>query len=94
MTKTAGRWKNALEISLRQSASERCGSVKAPEIIDSEPEAAWRDSPLGKTVAVTVDRALGTKHPEHQELEYLLNYGYVQDVLAADNEWRTRISMA
>lgn len=71
-----------------QSASERCGSVKAPEIIDSEPEAAWRDSPLGKTVAVTVDRRLGTKHPEHQELEYLLNYGYVQDVLAADNEWQ------
>ena len=47
-----------------------------------QPEAA-----LGRRVRVTVDRPLGSAHPEHREIVYGLNYGYVADVLAADNEW-------
>ncbi|MCE5344645.1 MAG: hypothetical protein LLF96_13825, partial [Eubacteriales bacterium] len=43
---------------------------------------------LGKRVRVTVDRPLGSQHPDHKELVYGLNYGYVADVLAADNEWQ------
>lgn len=43
---------------------------------------------LGRSVRVTVDRPLGTRHPEHKDTTYLLNYGYVADVLAADNEWQ------
>ncbi|MEG2207345.1 MAG: NAD(P)H-hydrate dehydratase [Clostridia bacterium] len=46
------------------------------------------ESPLGKRVTVTVDRRLGTRHPEHKDILYLLNYGYVQDVLANDNAWQ------
>ena len=45
-------------------------------------------APLGRHVRVTVDRQLGTRHPEHRDLVYALNYGYVSDVLAADNEWQ------
>ncbi|MBE5801719.1 MAG: NAD(P)H-hydrate dehydratase [Clostridiales bacterium] len=45
-------------------------------------------SPLGRMVTVTVDRPLGTRHPEHKDIVYTLNYGYVQDVLADDNEWQ------
>ena len=45
-------------------------------------------SPLGKLVRVTVDRPLGSRHPERREIVYGLNYGYVADVLAADNEWQ------
>ena len=45
-------------------------------------------SALGRHVRVTVDRPLGSRHPEHRDLLYRLNYGYVADVLAEDNEWQ------
>ncbi len=40
---------------------------------------------LGKIVRATIDRPLGSRHPEHGFL-YLLNYGYVPGVLALDGE--------
>lgn len=43
---------------------------------------------LGRMVTVTVDRKLGESHPEHKDIVYPINYGYVQDVLAEDNEWQ------
>ena len=43
---------------------------------------------LGRHVRVTVDRPIGTRHPERRDTVYRLNYGYVADVLAADNEWQ------
>jgi len=45
-------------------------------------------SALGRQVRVTVDRPIGSRHPERREIVYGLNYGYVADVLAADNEWQ------
>ncbi len=45
-------------------------------------------SPLGSIVTVTVDRKLGSTHPEHKEIRYELNYGYVQEIFAADNDWQ------
>ena len=42
---------------------------------------------LGKIVKVTVDRAMGTYHPEHPELYYPINYGYIEDRIAADGEY-------
>lgn len=41
---------------------------------------------LGKTVKVIVDRPLGTYHPEHKDIYYSLNYGYVEGIIAADGE--------
>ena len=41
---------------------------------------------LGKTVTVTVDRPLGTYHPEHPDIFYTVNYGYLSGVLAPDGE--------
>lgn len=41
---------------------------------------------LGKTVKVIVDRPLGTYHPEHKDVYYSLNYGYVEGIIAADGE--------
>lgn len=55
---------------------------------ERDEERAEMASPLGRAVTVTVDHRLGTRHPERRELVYELNYGYVQDVLAADNEWQ------
>ena len=41
---------------------------------------------LGKIVTVTVDRPLGTYHPQYKELCYALNYGYIEGIFAADGE--------
>jgi inorganic pyrophosphatase len=40
---------------------------------------------LGKMVHVTVDRPLGSRHPQHGFL-YLLNYGYVPGTIAPDGD--------
>lgn len=41
---------------------------------------------IGQTVTVLVDRPLGSYHPEHKDMYYSVNYGYVRDVIAADGE--------
>ncbi|MCQ4022250.1 MULTISPECIES: inorganic pyrophosphatase [unclassified Ruminococcus] len=41
---------------------------------------------IGKTVTVTVDRKMGTYHPEHADIYYPINYGYVKDIYAFDGE--------
>lgn len=41
---------------------------------------------LGQTVTVTIDRPLGSYHPEHHDLYYPINYGYIAGTLAPDGE--------
>lgn len=41
---------------------------------------------IGKIVKVIIDRPLGTYHPNHKDLFYPANYGYVEGVIAADGE--------
>ena len=41
---------------------------------------------IGATVRVIVDRPLGTYHPNHKNIYYLVNYGYIPDVFAPDGE--------
>ncbi len=41
---------------------------------------------IGKTVAVTVDRPLGSYHPEYKDMYYPLNYGYIEGITAPDGE--------
>lgn len=41
---------------------------------------------LGKKVKVTVDRLLGTYHPQHKDLYYSINYGYIEGIIAPDGE--------
>ena len=41
---------------------------------------------IGKIVNVTVDRPLGTYHPEHKNIYYSVNYGYIPDVTDGDGE--------
>ncbi len=41
---------------------------------------------IGKVVTVTVDRKMGTYHPEHKNLYYPINYGYIEGVMAHDGE--------
>lgn len=41
---------------------------------------------IGNIVTVTVDRPLGTFHPEHKDLYYPINYGYIKGIIAPDGE--------
>ena len=45
-----------------------------------------RNSIIGTTVTVTVDRPLGSYHPEHKDMYYPINYGYIEGVMAPDGE--------
>ncbi len=41
---------------------------------------------IGKTVKVIIDRPLGSYHPEHKEIYYPVNYGFVEGIFASDGE--------
>lgn len=41
---------------------------------------------IGEKVRVIVDRPLGSYHPEHKDLYYPINYGYIENVFAPDGE--------
>ncbi len=41
---------------------------------------------LGTTVSVSIDRPLGSAHPDYPDLIYRCNYGFVPGTLAGDGE--------
>ena len=41
---------------------------------------------LGHTVKVIVDRPLGSRHPNHPDIIYPVNYGYIPNTIAPDGE--------
>ena len=41
---------------------------------------------LGSKVKVVIDRPLGSYHPEHKDIYYPINYGYVEGIIAPDGE--------
>jgi inorganic pyrophosphatase len=41
---------------------------------------------IGSFVKGTIDRPIGSAHPDYPDLIYPINYGYVEGVLAADGE--------
>lgn len=41
---------------------------------------------LGQRVTVTVDRPLGSAHPEYPDVVYPVNYGYIEGITAGDGE--------
>lgn len=41
---------------------------------------------IGTFVTVTIDRPLGSYHPEHKDMYYPINYGYVEGIIAPDGE--------
>ncbi|MCL2571224.1 MAG: inorganic pyrophosphatase [Defluviitaleaceae bacterium] len=41
---------------------------------------------LGKITTITIDRQIGTPHPKHPEIIYPINYGYIEGILAPDDE--------
>ena len=45
-----------------------------------------KNSVIGTIVTVTVDRPSGSCHPEHKDMYYPVNYGYVEGIVAPDGE--------
>lgn len=41
---------------------------------------------IGRMVKVKVDRPLGSYHPEHSDMYYPINYGYIEGIIAPDGE--------
>ena len=41
---------------------------------------------IGSIVKVIVDRPLGTYHPNHKDIYYSVNYGYIPGIIASDGE--------
>lgn len=41
---------------------------------------------IGDIVTVIVDRPLGSYHPKYKDLYYPINYGYIEGIIAPDNE--------
>lgn len=41
---------------------------------------------IGEIVKVIVDRPLGSYHPEHKDIYYPINYGYIEGIMAPDGE--------
>ena len=41
---------------------------------------------LGRRLTILVDRPAGSVHPEHPDIRYPINYGYVPGILSADGE--------
>ncbi len=41
---------------------------------------------IGQKVTVKVDRPLGSYHPNHKDIYYPINYGYIEGIIAPDGE--------
>ena len=41
---------------------------------------------IGDIVTVTIDRPLGSFHPEYKDMYYPVNYGYIEGIIAPDGE--------
>lgn len=41
-----------------------------------------------KTYHVIVDRPLGSSHPTYKDMIYPLNYGYIKEYMAGDNDYQ------
>ena len=45
-----------------------------------------KKSTSGQMVHVVIDRPMNTYHPEHKDLFYPVNYGYIEGIIAPDGE--------
>ena len=41
---------------------------------------------IGNVVEVVVDRPMGAHHPDHPDIVYPINYGYIPGIIALDGE--------
>ena len=56
------------------------------EFIQKTLRLSTTDRLLGKRLTIVVDRPAGSTHPEHPDIRYPINYGYVPGILSPDGE--------
>ena len=56
------------------------------EFIQKTLRLSMTDRFLGRRLTIVVDRPAGSAHPEHPDVRYPINYGYVPGILAPDGE--------
>lgn len=44
------------------------------------------DDFISQTVSIVIDRPLGSTHPNHPNIVYPINYGYIPGTMSADGE--------
>lgn len=54
--------------------------------MNDNPEAVEVIIVIGEIVKVVVDRPLGSYHPQHEDMYYPINYGYIEGIIAQDGE--------
>ncbi len=87
---SAAKAYEALKVALARQAPIDRGREKYTEgkrdFITDILRNALVHSYLGKTVAIKIDRPMGSAHPKHPGLIYPVNYGYIPNVFSADGE--------
>ena len=43
---------------------------------------------IGSKVTMFVDRPIHSTHPKHKDIVYGVNYGYIKEIMAADEEYQ------
>ena len=43
---------------------------------------------IGQKIKVFIDRPIGSTHPKHKDIVYPINYGFIKEIVAADNEYQ------
>ena len=83
-----GKWEQDPELNLNlNDCIMDFGDSRWYEYDDATEEEAMKFIVgLGRDVSVTVDRPLGSHHPNYPDLIYPINYGYVNGTIAADGE--------
>lgn len=89
-TPSAARAYEALKLSLAEQAPVDSGREKylagKHDFIVQTLRRARARVYLGRVVEVTIDRPMGSAHPEHPQLVYPVNYGYIPHTQGGDGE--------
>ena len=43
---------------------------------------------IGQEVTIYIDRPIGIRHPKYKDSVYPINYGYIKEIIAEDNEYQ------
>ena len=46
------------------------------------------ESMIGQTITVYIDRPIGFVHPNHSDIVYPINYGYIKEITAVDGDYQ------
>lgn len=79
------KWMTASEIGKLYSDKKLVGTLDYFFCAMTEDEPDYSHV-IGRTVKGTVDRPIGSAHPQDPEMIYPINYGYVNGVFAGDGE--------